>query len=55
MSMMSPTRFYEMTQAISIALLWQSYHNLDFIRIWPQKPIFLRDALGSASIIWDWH
>ena len=24
-------------------------------RILPQKSVFLRSALGSISIIWDWH
>ena len=27
----------------------------DFVRIWPEKPLFLRGVLGSSSIIWDWH
>ena len=29
----------------------KSYHNLNFIRIWPEKSLFLRDGLGSSSII----
>ena len=29
----------------------RSYHNLNFIRIWPGKPNFLRGGLGSSSII----
>ena len=29
--------------------------NLNFIRIWPEKPLFLRGGLGSSSIIWDWY
>ena len=33
----------------------KSYHNLNFIRISPEKPLFLRGVLGSSSIIWDWH
>ena len=33
----------------------RSYHNLSFIRIWPEKTIFLRVAVGSSSIIWDWQ
>ena len=33
----------------------RSYHNLNFIRIWPGKALFLRCALGSSSINWDWH
>ena len=33
----------------------KSYHNLNFIRIWPEKPLFLRGGLGSSLIIWDWH
>ena len=32
-----------------------SYHNLNFIRIWPKKSISLRGALGLSSITWDWH
>ena len=27
----------------------------NFIRILPEKLLFLRDDLGSSSIIWDWH
>ena len=33
----------------------RSYHNLNFTRIWPEKPLFLRGGSGSSSIIWDWH
>ena len=33
----------------------RSYHKLNFIGIWPEKSIFLRGALGSSSIIYDWH
>ena len=33
----------------------RSYHNLNFIRIWPENPFFLRGGLGSSLIIWDWH
>ena len=33
----------------------RSYHNLKFIRICPEKLLFLRGSLGSSSIIWDWH
>ena len=39
-----PKHFYE-----------RGYHNLNFIRIWPEKPVFLRGVLGSSSIIWDCH
>ena len=28
---------------------------IDFIRICPEKSLFLRGGLGSSSIIWDWH
>ena len=31
------------------------YYNLSFIRIWPEKPLFLRGGLGSSSIILDWQ
>ena len=41
---MWPKHFYE-----------RSHHNLNFIRIWPEKPLFFRGGLGSSSIIWDWH
>ena len=27
----------------------RSYHHLNFIKIWPEKPIFLRVAHGSSS------
>ena len=30
-----------------------SNHNLNFIRIWPEKPHFLREGLGSSSTNWD--
>ena len=33
----------------------RSYHNLNFIRIYPEKPSFLKGGLGSSSIIWGWH
>ena len=33
----------------------RSYQNLNFVRIWPEKPLFLRGSLGSSSIICDWH
>ena len=26
-----------------------------FVRIWPEKPPFLRGGLGWSSVIWDWH
>ena len=26
----------------------KSYHNLNFIRIWPEKPLFLKGGLGSS-------
>ena len=34
----------------------RSYHNLKFIRIWPEgfDAFSLRAALGSSSIIWNW-
>ena len=32
-----------------------NYCNLNFIRIWPGKTLFLRGGLGSSSIIWDLH
>ena len=33
----------------------RSYRNLNFIRIRPEKPLFLRAGLGSSSITLDWH
>ena len=27
-------------------------HNFNFIRIWPEKPIFVEGGFGSSSIIW---
>ena len=30
----------------------RSYHSLNFIRIWLEKPTFLMGALGSSLIIW---
>ena len=33
----------------------RSYHNLNFIKIWPEKILFLTGGLGSSSIVWDWH
>ena len=32
-----------------------SYHNLDFLKIWPEKPLFLRGGIGWGSIVWEWH
>ena len=45
MSMTSPTKFCHTTQIIlwmwSCGHLYKtSYHNLNFIRIWPEKPLF---------------
>ena len=54
MSMISPTKFYRVTQIllsscdqslVTLAFFERSYHNLNFIRIWPEKTIFLRGAL----------
>ena len=33
----------------------KSYHNLNFIRIWPEKPHILSGGLGSSSIVWHWY
>ena len=33
----------------------RSYHNLNFIRIWSEKPLFWRAGLSSSSITWDWY
>ena len=32
-----------------------NFINLNFIRIWPEKLLFLRVGLGSSSINCDWH
>ena len=31
----------------------RTYHDLNFIKIWPEKTLFLRGGLGSSSISWD--
>ena len=31
----------------------RSYHNLNFIRLLPEKIIFLRGTLGSSSATWS--
>ena len=31
----------------------RSYHNLNFVRAWPEKRLFSMGGLGSSSIIWD--
>ena len=31
----------------------RSYHNLNFIRLLPEKIIFLRGTLGSSSTTWS--
>ena len=33
----------------------RSYHNFNFIRIWPGKALFLIGVPDSNSVIWDWH
>ena len=30
----------------------RSYHNLNFIKIWPEKTLFLSGGLGSSELIW---
>ena len=35
---------------VTLVFLW-GYHNLSFIRIWPEKTILLSRALGSSSIV----
>ena len=39
----------------SISIYERSYNNLNFIKIWPDKPHFLRGGLDWSSVIWDWH
>ena len=41
---------------VTLAFLWENrYHNLNFIKVWPGKPVFLRGAIGLSSIILGWH
>ena len=35
---------------VTLACLWEKYHNLNFVRTWPRKTIFLSGALGSSLI-----
>ena len=35
----------------NFSISMRSYHNLSFIRIWPEKPFFLRGSVGWSSII----
>ena len=63
--MTSSTKFYHVIQIILYIcscdqsfyehFYERSYHNLKFIRIWSEKPLFLRGGLGSSSIIKDIH
>ena len=32
----------------------RSYHNLNFVKTWPEKPLLSSGGLSSSSIIWDW-
>ena len=54
------TKFYHVTQFalwsfdqsfVTPSFLWE---NFNFIKISPQKPIFLRGVFILNSIIWDW-
>ena len=57
------TKFYHVTimllvwscdqNLITLAFLWEK--NLNFIRIWPEKTLYLTGGLGSSWIIWDWE
>ena len=58
------TKFYHVTDImllvwscdqnlITLAFLWEK--NLNFIRIWPEKTLYLTGGLGSSWIIWDWE
>ena len=40
---------------LTLAFLRKSHHDLNCIIIWPGKPTFLRDDIGSSLIISDWH
>ena len=35
---------------VTLACLWEKYHNLNFVRTWPRKTFFLSGALGSSLI-----
>ena len=43
------------TQAFLRETLAKSQHSKTVVGIRPEYLIFLRGALGSSSIIWDWH
>ena len=53
------------TNYIMVVVMWpkfgnsdiciRSYHNLNFIKIWTEKPLFFRGGLDSNSIIWERH
>ena len=40
---------------VTLAFIERSCHNFTFIRIWPEKIIFVIGLLSSSSIFWDWH
>ena len=42
------------SKLVNSSIAMRSY-NLNFIRIWPEKPLFFKGGLGSSSIIKNWH
>ena len=34
---------------VTPASLWQKYYNLNFTRIWPENPLFLKGGLGQVQ------
>ena len=37
------------------SIITSIYYNLNFTRIWKEKPLLLRGGVGSSSMIWVWH
>ena len=39
-------------------VMWPKFGNSSIstreLKVWPEKPLFLKGALGSSSMIWDW-
>ena len=40
---------------VTLAFLWEKLSKPQFIRIWPEKVLFLMGGLGSSWIIRDWQ
>ena len=60
---MSATKFYHVTNYIADVIMWpkfdnsgiSSISNLNYIRVWLEKPQILKGGLGFSSIILDGH